>query len=64
MDFTGRARQFLRLGLVGGAVLLGGCAWDGPQSTLVARSEFARDILHVYGIITWISIGIAAVVSW
>jgi len=63
VDFAGRARQWLRLGLVGGAVLLGGCAWDGPQSTLVARTDFARDILHLYGIITWISIGIAVVVT-
>jgi cytochrome c oxidase subunit 2 len=63
VDFAGRARQFLRLGLVGVASLLGGCAWDGPQSSLVARTDFARDILHLYGIITWIAIGIAAVVT-
>ena len=47
---------------MGGAALLGGCAWDGPQSSLVARTDFARQILHVYGIITWVSLGIAAVV--
>jgi cytochrome c oxidase subunit 2 len=47
---------------VGGAGLLGGCAWDGPQTSLVPRSDFAREILHVYGIITWVSVGIAAVV--
>jgi cytochrome c oxidase subunit II len=35
------------------ALLLGGCAWDGPMSTVVARSDFARSILSVYGIITW-----------
>jgi cytochrome c oxidase subunit 2 len=52
----------LRLGLVGGAALLGGCAWDGPQSSLVARTDFARQILHVYGIIAWVSLGISAVV--
>jgi cytochrome c oxidase subunit II len=63
VDFAGRARQFLRLGLVGGAAFLAGCAWDGAQSSLVARSDFARDILHVYGIITWIALGIAAVVT-
>jgi cytochrome c oxidase subunit II len=34
-------------------LLLGGCAWDGPMSTVVARSDFARSILSVYGIITW-----------
>lgn len=59
---AGRARLCLRLGLVGASLLLSGCAWDGPQSTLVGRSDFAREILHVYGIITWISLGIAAVV--
>ena len=63
VDFASRARQWLRLGLIGAAAFLGGCAWDGPQSSLVARSDFARDIFHVYGIITWISIGIAAVVT-
>ena len=62
MNGAGRARPLLRLGLVGVAGLLGGCAWDGPRSTLVARSDFAREILHVYGIITWISLGIAALV--
>jgi len=35
------------------ALLLGGCAWDGPMSTVVARSDLARSILSVYGIITW-----------
>jgi cytochrome c oxidase subunit 2 len=52
----------LRLGLAGVAALLGGCAWDGPQTSLVPRSDFAREILHVYGIITWATIVIAAVV--
>jgi cytochrome c oxidase subunit 2 len=47
---------------VGVAALLGGCAWDGPQSSLVPRTEFAREILHVYGIITWVTLGIAVVV--
>jgi cytochrome c oxidase subunit 2 len=44
------------------AVALGGCAFDGPQSTVVARSDFARDILGVYAVITWAAVGIAAVV--
>jgi cytochrome c oxidase subunit 2 len=61
VDGAGRARPLSRLGLVG-AVLLGGCAWDGPQSTLVARTDFAREILHVYGLITWVSLVIAALV--
>jgi cytochrome c oxidase subunit 2 len=43
-------------------VLAGGCAWDGPMSTIVARSDFNRAILSVYALITWISLGIAAVV--
>ena len=39
---------------VGALVLiLGGCAWDGPMSTVVGRSDFARAILSVYSIITW-----------
>jgi cytochrome c oxidase subunit 2 len=45
------------------ALGLGGCAWDGPMTTLIPRSDFARSILHVYGIITWLSLGIALVVA-
>jgi len=33
------------------------------MSTVVPRSDFARDILHVYGIITWVAVGIALVVG-
>jgi cytochrome c oxidase subunit 2 len=62
VDVAGRARLLSRLGLVGAVALLGGCAWDGPHSTLVARTDFAREILHVYAIIAWVSLGIAAVV--
>jgi cytochrome c oxidase subunit II len=54
-------RQWLHVGVV--AALAAGCAWDGPRSTLVPDSDFARAILDVYGIITWASIGIVAVVS-
>jgi cytochrome c oxidase subunit 2 len=50
----------LTLGLP--AVLLGGCAWDAPQSTLHARSDLAADILGLYARITWAAIGIAGVV--
>lgn len=32
------------------------------MSTLVARSDMAQDILTLYGLITWLSLGIAAVV--
>ncbi|HEU5194248.1 MAG TPA: cytochrome c oxidase subunit II [Methylomirabilota bacterium] len=44
----------LRAALVLAAiVVLGGCAFDGPMSTLVARSDLNRSILGVYKIITW-----------
>ena len=32
------------------------------MSTVIPRSDFARDILHVYAVITWASVGIALVV--
>ncbi len=32
------------------------------MSTLVARSDMAQDVLWLYGLITWLSLGIAAVV--
>jgi cytochrome c oxidase subunit 2 len=44
-------------------VLAGGCAFDGPMSTLVARSDLNRSILSVYSIITWACAVIAVVVS-
>src|SRR5207248_360576 len=52
----------VRLGLATAALVPGGCAWDGPMSTVAARSDFAREILHVYGIITWVAAVIALVV--
>ena len=33
------------------------------MSTLAARSDYAREIPHVYGIVTWVAIGIALVVG-
>lgn len=51
-----------RAALGGLALALGGCAWDGPMSTLVARSDFARSILYVYSIITWATAIIGALV--
>jgi len=45
------------------AALAGGCAFDGPMSTLVARSDFNRSILSVYAIITWACALIAVFVS-
>ena len=50
MNGTTRGRLVLCATL---AQVLGGCAWDAPMSTLVARSDFARAIVHVYGIVTW-----------
>lgn len=41
---------------------LGGCGWDTPQSTLIARSDFAEQILGLYALITWAAVGIAALV--
>ena len=43
----------IRAALCALASVLGGCAWDTPMSTVVARSDFARAILYVYAIITW-----------
>ena len=42
---------------------LGGCAWDTPMSTVKPHSDYAHEILHVYGIITWVTIGIALIVG-
>jgi len=50
------------LGAAAAALATGGCAWDAPQSTVIARSDFARAILDVYAIITWASVVIALVV--
>lgn len=41
---------------------LAGCAWDRRTSTLVPRSDLARSILEVYGIVTVAAAVIAAVV--
>jgi cytochrome c oxidase subunit 2 len=37
--------------------------WNKPMSTVMARSDFARAINEVYGIITWVTIGIFVVVA-
>ena len=42
---------------------LGGCAWDTPMTTVIPRSDFGRDILHLYAIVTWVAAGIALVVG-
>ena len=50
------------------AALAGGCAWDGPMSTVVARSDLNRSILSVYTIImvaaAIIGILVFAVLAW
>jgi cytochrome c oxidase subunit 2 len=45
------------------ALTAGGCAWNLPQSSLVAHSDYARAILHVYAIIVWVAVGIATLVA-
>ena len=45
------------------AALAGGCAFDGPMSTLIARSDLNRSILSVYSIITWACAVIGVFVS-
>jgi cytochrome c oxidase subunit 2 len=57
-----RGRPLLRTTVTASALLAGGCAWDGPMSTLVARSDMAHDVLSLYGLITWISVGIGVLV--
>ena len=42
---------------------LGGCAWDTPMSTVEPHSDYAHEILHVYGIITWVTVAIALLVG-
>jgi cytochrome c oxidase subunit 2 len=44
-----------RAALLATAVALAGCAFDGPMSTLVARSDLNRSIHSVYSIIAWIT---------
>jgi cytochrome c oxidase subunit II len=55
-------RRLLR-GALSLTLALGGCAWDTPMSTVVPRSDVARAILHVYGIITWVTLGIGLLVG-
>jgi cytochrome c oxidase subunit 2 len=43
-------------------LLLGGCAWDTPQTSLVPRSDLTRAIHGVYAIITWAAVIIAFLV--
>jgi cytochrome c oxidase subunit 2 len=62
VNATTRARLPLRAALGTLVLTLGGCAWDVPMSTVVARSDFARAILYVYSIVTWTTAIIGALV--
>ncbi|HEU5323193.1 MAG TPA: cytochrome c oxidase subunit II, partial [Methylomirabilota bacterium] len=62
MTFATSERRALRSTGVALVLALGGCAWDAPMSTVVARSDFAGAILDVYAVITWATVAIAAVV--
>jgi cytochrome c oxidase subunit II len=44
------------------AALAGGCAFDGPMSTLVSGSDLNSSILSLYSFITWAAAGIAVLV--
>src|SRR5216117_127275 len=55
-------RHCVRSALGALVLTLAGCAWDTPMTTLIARSDFGREILHVYSIIAWATAGIALVV--
>jgi cytochrome c oxidase subunit 2 len=56
-------RVIVRSALATLGATLGGCAWDAPMSTVIPRSDVAREILHVYAIITWAAAFIALVVG-
>jgi cytochrome c oxidase subunit 2 len=60
---SARWRRHLRIPSPGVAVVLGGCAWDVPMTTVVGQSDMAREILGVYHVLLWSSLGIALVVS-
>jgi cytochrome c oxidase subunit II len=56
-------RSSHRGALIALALALGGCSWNLPMSTVEPRSDLARSILSVYGLITWVTVGIFAVVA-
>ena len=62
MSLSASGRQIVRISAPLLALFAGGCAWDGPMSTLVAHSDMARDVLSLYALITWICVGIGALV--
>src|SRR5207245_3893495 len=56
-------RPAVRSALGALVLTLGGCAWDTPMTTLIARSDFGHEILHIYAIIAWATAAIALVVG-
>jgi cytochrome c oxidase subunit II len=47
---------------VAAALAAGGCAWDTPMSTVIARSDLNRSIVSLYAIITWATLVIGLLV--
>ena len=49
-------------------LILGGCAWDTPQTSLVPRSDLTRAIQGVYGVIAWVSLviglSVLGLIAW
>jgi cytochrome c oxidase subunit 2 len=58
-----KSRRILRPVLGALTLVVAGCAWDGPRSTLVPRSDFARAIADVYRDVTAVVVLIALVVA-
>jgi cytochrome c oxidase subunit 2 len=58
-----KSSRILRPALGALTLVVAGCAWDGPRSTLVPRSDFARAIADVYREITVVAILIALLVA-
>ena len=55
MNLVPSGTLVVRVALAALVLLVGGCAWDGPMSTVVPGSDFARATLWLYALITWIT---------
>jgi cytochrome c oxidase subunit II len=55
-------RAGTRASLAAIALLASGCVWRTPRSSIVAGSDYNRAILHVYAIITGVTVVIALIV--
>jgi cytochrome c oxidase subunit 2 len=51
-----------RPGIALASLILGGCALETPQTTIVPRSDLARTIHDLYGLVGWIVAGIGLAV--